>query len=186
MKIVGVGILFILIIGLVSANTETFLVDRTGEYFEDVIIDGIKLDLNKNLEKASKDIILSFDPKILVLPDDNQQRSVMVDLSPLRRGYKYFIKVCWSAMNPISISIGSPNPNLLIINATTNYYSNDREQASKFLSSVPINLRIEANDTFGGILSGSLVCLIRYIVTLSIGAVLFAFWFYTYFFKVLF
>lgn len=175
------------------ANTETLIVDRTVLRFSnESFYEDIRASPKSHLVQApfnsssfGTDVLISFEPRILTQPRKNHQvRTIIFDSSRLRTGYKYFVKVCWSAMSPLDISISdSPQNGALIINVTTNYYTDMPIAAEKFLTNIPVQIRIQPNVIFYGFLNKEFLSIAGFIITLLFGAIPFSMWIFHHFFE---
>ncbi len=175
------------------ANTETFIIDRSSinlsnESFYDSIWIPEKFHLVQppfNSSSFGTDALISFKPKILTQPRKNHEvQTIVLDESRLRTGSKYFVKVCWSAMSPIDITISDfPENGALVINVTTNYYTDVPVIAKKFLTDIPIQIRIQANNIFHGVLNREFLSLAGFVITLVVGAIPFSTWMFSRYFN---
>ncbi|VEU23925.1 DEKNAAC105279 [Brettanomyces naardenensis] len=181
---VYIYLLFLSLLPCYYANTETALVDRTidrsvdantviNEFLSETKAQVIGID-----EGRTETVVVNFEPMILVKPENHQSRTILVDLSSLEYGFKYFVKVCWSAINPIDISLTTIKDSVLVITATTNYYSTDLAQTEKYLTDVKIQLQVSANNRFYGLLNDEFVRIAGYLIALTFASIVFSRWFY--------
>lgn len=175
----------------VLGNTETYLIskelspinvntsDLIVNYFKDLassvqlpeysLIDDETLFYNSSNQDL--ELLVDFKPLINAKPfSDSQSQLIFIPTKHLETGYNYQVKVCWSAINPISITLDHIGQDLFVINVTTNYYSIDTVGTAKYLKNIKLKVHFLQNNQLFGLLSNELFTILVYVSAIVIGS----------------
>lgn len=183
------NILLILLIFVqcISANTETFVLNlRNRDEFSNLKLDEFNYDYYNDNNRIYKyeltndliDITNEYNINISNLQNFNDSIYLFYDVTELNN-LNYFVRVCWSAIHPISIdlSINSMNnftTDYFIVKITTDYYNAEEnsKKATELLKDTIIQLTLNENRFLFNSVSKDMIMLGVYIVSVTIFAVL--------------
>lgn len=180
----------------VVANTETFMLDLqnrkhhlddiNNQYESNYLISLIKSQPDKTyvyqLAQQQVDITNEYHLDISNLYNFNDSIYVFFDVSQLQ-SLSYFVRVCWSAIHPISIeffddylSSDSGNLQYLIVKVATDYYTAEEHESRRvqLLNDFVLQVTLDTNNFILNTVSGRMVQLGVYIAAVTAFAVVFA------------
>lgn len=176
----------------VFGNTETYLISRDLSPIDTVNISDLIVNYIETLSlgvqspryslidnetvfynNSNPDLELSVDFKPLINAkpfSDGQSQLIFITMKHLAAGYNYQVKVCWSTINPIYITLDNVGQDLFVINATTNYYSIDTIGTAKYLTDIKLKIHFLQNNRFFGLLSNELFTILVYVSAIILGS----------------
>ncbi|CDK27702.1 unnamed protein product [Kuraishia capsulata CBS 1993] len=146
----------------VWANTESLVFDRSTLRIIDT-----------HDEIASHQLAITPQTSLDVAIDLSRDKYTII-LNDIGEG-KYFVKACWSGLDPIDISLDctltSQNETILTIATTQDFYHIGKGSASDSFKNAYIRVQLLRNDRFYGSLNSEFITIIAFLVSLILVAV---------------
>lgn len=183
----NIFLILLIFVQCILANTETFVLNlRNREQISNLELNEFDYDYYYNNDRIYKyeltndliDITNAYKIDISNLQNFNDSIYLFYDVTNLN-DLNYFVRVCWSAIHPISIdlsinSMDNSTIDYFIVKITTDYYNADEHssKATELLKDTIIQLTLNENTFLFDSVSKDMIKLGGYVVSVAIFAVL--------------